>query len=216
MNFSLDFMWVPPWRFQNFAAPRPWGAGVRWLVLSREDDLHAPVARAAAGRRVGAERVHRAVSGRPEAAGRDVIADQESDDGGRAGGRQLPVRRELAVRDRLVVGVALDHDGVVELRAQERRDAVEQGGRRRVERRAAAVVQHLVGEQPDDEAAARDGRLELVREAVLLRVAVDLNLELLEVLVLLRGGLRGLLRGVELLRDRLDRRDRRRRGRAAG
>src|SRR3954447_16417711 len=107
MNFSFDFISVPPWRF-HFTAHRPWRAGLRWLVLSREHDLHATVARAAGGRRVAGERVHRAVPGRPQAAGRDVIADQESDDGGRAGGRQLPVRREPGARDRLVVGVALD------------------------------------------------------------------------------------------------------------
>src|SRR4051794_20624399 len=211
MNFSLDFMGASLAFGANDAGPPSMAARVlRAKLRAREDDLDAPVARAAGGRRVRGKRVHRAVARGREAAGCDVVADEVADDGRGATGRELPVRRERAARDRLVVGVPLDHDRMVELRAQELGDAVEQRRRLRVERRAAAVVQHLVGEQADHEAAARDRRLELVGEPVRARVAVDLLLELLEVVVLLRLSL-ALASGVELLRDRLDGRDRRRR-----
>src|SRR3954453_12933963 len=91
---------------------------LRAVLRAREDDLDAAVARTAGARRVRGERVHRAVARGREAAGGDVVADEVADDGRGAAGRELPVRRELAARDRLVVGVPLDHDAGGYFRAQ--------------------------------------------------------------------------------------------------
>src|SRR4051812_23186218 len=109
MNFSLDFMGCLPGDVGT-SGPPSMAARICWsgdLVLTREDDLDASVARPAVGRGVGGERVVRAVARGREAAGRDVVTDQESDDGRGARGGQLPVGGELAARDALVVGVAL-------------------------------------------------------------------------------------------------------------
>src|SRR6476659_5997726 len=179
MNLSFDFMVASLAMFGLRRATIRGGPGtaVLRLLLAREDDLDAAVAHAAAGRRVRGDRMLRAVARRREAAGSDVVADEESDDGGRAGGRELPVGRERGARDRPVVGVSLDDDAVGEVALQQRRDPIEQRSRRRVERGGAAVVEHLVGEEPDDQAATGDRRLELLRQAVIARVRVDLLLE---------------------------------------
>ena len=138
MNLSFDFMGVPPWRCRTRGPLH--GARCGGAARRVQDDLDAPVARAAVGRGVGGERVQSRVAGGREAAGRD--ADRAMSVRTTAEARAVDSSQlvgNCAARDRLVVGVALDDDRVVELASAAARDAAEQRHAAGLERRAAAV-----------------------------------------------------------------------------
>ena len=78
-------------------------------------------------------------------------------------------------RDRVAVGL------------QQARNAAEQLAARWLDGRLAGVEQQLVGQHADHQAARAQRRVDLVADAVLLGVGIDLALERLEVLVLLAG-----------------------------
>ena len=131
----------------------------------------------------------------------DAVVDQELEDGVGTAGRELPVARELAAGDRDVVRVALDADRVLHLhRHDQLRHAVEERARGRLERRLAAVEDQVVRQQPDHEAALVDRRRDVIREAVLAGVLLDLALHLEQGVLLLGSGLR-LRRRVRLRAD---------------
>ena len=138
-------------------------------------------------------------------ADREPVAAEEVQDRVRAGEAQSLVPEEARARQR--VGVALDAYGV-----RKRLDRVGDRGEQRIALGSQHVLaepeEHVVGDQPDHEAAARiEDRLRLPLEVRRADRAVDLRLRGIELLLLFQLGLtrrgRALLGGAlgGLLRD---------------
>src|SRR2546421_953613 len=121
-----------------------------------EHDFDPPIELAASVRGVARHWAQVGVPRGGDASAVDAMSDEEPDDGRRAGGRELPVARELGRGDRHVVGVTLDIDWMLMIDVEELRDLAEQRQAGRLQVGRSGIEEQLVGQDPYDESSLGD------------------------------------------------------------